>query len=273
MDSAVTAPILPFPHIAPAPPPDPREAEKRTEFLLDALKAAIADPGDHRLFRWGKLAGLFPSRSGPSAAAASLAVRQGLLETVRTETKGKLVVEWVRATPKAVGYVHDHDSPKAVLRELRDVIGETRAGVPVWMQQARDEAAQLALRFEHQAREMTRRLDALAERVEAALRRVELSHPGLSEPMGQLVPWGLTAVEYLDRRKQAAGAAWCRLPELFHAVRERHPELTLSAFHDGLRRLADTRAVRLAPAADPDELREPEYAVVMGGMLMWAVGR
>src|SRR3954469_6526145 len=52
-------------------PPDPR----RTELLLDAVKAAIGTPGEHRLFRSGKLAGLFPSRAGPSADAALAAIR------------------------------------------------------------------------------------------------------------------------------------------------------------------------------------------------------
>src|SRR3954453_1425075 len=83
--------------------PDPLLSnERRTELLLDGLKAAIAGAGEHRLFRFGRLAGLFPSRAGTSAEAAYLAVRHGLLETVRTETRGKLVVEWVRATPKGV---------------------------------------------------------------------------------------------------------------------------------------------------------------------------
>ena len=78
---------------APVTPDDPR----RTELLLDALKAAIGTPGEHRLFRSGKLAGLFPSRAGLSAGAAVFAVRTGLLETVRSETRGKVVTEWVRA--------------------------------------------------------------------------------------------------------------------------------------------------------------------------------
>src|SRR5438067_12803103 len=54
------APGPPDPALVP-PPDNPR----RTELLLDALKAAIATPGEHRLFRSGKLAGLFPSRAGP----------------------------------------------------------------------------------------------------------------------------------------------------------------------------------------------------------------
>jgi hypothetical protein len=72
--------LIPFPAR-----PAPADAEKRTELTLDALKRGIAEPGEHRLFRSGKLAGLFPSRAGVSAEAALAALTDGLLETVRTE--------------------------------------------------------------------------------------------------------------------------------------------------------------------------------------------
>src|SRR5436309_2047472 len=91
----------------------PIVAERRSELLLDGLKMAIASSGEHRLFRFGRLAGLFPSRAGLSAEAAGLALRMGLLETVRSEARGKLIVEWVQATARAVAYVHENDSPKS----------------------------------------------------------------------------------------------------------------------------------------------------------------
>ena len=253
----------PAPDAPPLPPAasDPIDADKRTDLVLDAVKRAIADPGEHRLFRAGKLAGLFPSRAGASADAALLALTDGLLETVRTEAKGRQIVEWVRATPKGMRFVHDRDSPKAVLRELREVIGATRDGVPEWMDAARREVATLADRFDRQATELVRRLDALTERVEAALRRAEAGAARVPGSVADAVPWAVDALEYLDRRPGAGAPGPCPLGDLFHAVRERHPPLGVPEFHAGLRRLHDVRAVRLAagPAG-----ADPEYTILVG---------
>ena len=62
------------------------------------LKQCLADPAEQRLFKSGKLDGLFASRTGTNAEAASRALADGLLEVVRTETKGKTTTEWVRLT-------------------------------------------------------------------------------------------------------------------------------------------------------------------------------
>jgi hypothetical protein len=242
----------------------------RTEILLEALKTAIATPGEHRLFRSGKLAGLFPGRAGTSAEAAMLAVREQLLESVRTETRGKIITEWVKATPKAVTFVHDHDSPKSALRELKAVLDSTRAGVPVWMAEAKAEVASLAAQFEARAAAMLARLDDLATRVDAALRRAEMNGPAVAEPVGKVVPWAAVALEYLDQRTVTGATGECTLPELFHAVRVKFPILTLLAFHDGLRRLHDVRAIRLKPSV---AMSEPEYAIVLGGQLLYVAGR
>ncbi len=247
--------------------PDPR----RTELLLDALKAALAAPGEHRLFRAGKLPGLFPARTGQASEAALQAIQEGLLETVRTETKGKLVTEWVRATPQAVGFVHEHDSPRSILRELKDVLNATREGVPAFMAEAKAELAALSANFEARASAMLARLDDLAKRCESALRRAETTGlRQLPQPLAHIVPWAVDSLEYLDKRSESGGTGDCPLPELFQAVCVRFPELTLPAFHDGVKRLHDVRAVRLLPA---DEIAEPEYAVVVDGKLMYAVGR
>ena len=256
-----------------APPPISNSSvvdERRRELLLDGLKAAIAAPGEHRLFRFGRLTGLFPSRAGLSSEAASQALRLGLLETTRTETRGKLVVEWVQATTRAVGYVHEHDSPKSVLRELKDVLQATRDGVPAWMKEAKAELADISYRFDRRASAILKRLDDVAERVESVLRRAEAKAPSVAEPVGRVVPWAVDALEYLDHREESGAAAPCPLPELFHAVRLKFPELPLPAFQDGVKRLHDLRAVRLA---ESDMMGEPEHAVVADGRLMYAAAR
>src|SRR6185312_14084686 len=119
--------------------------------------ATVTAAGEHRLFRFGRLAGLFPSRAGLSAEAAGQALRMGLLETVRSETRGKLVVEWVQATSRAVAYVHEHDSPKSVLRELKELLQAGRDGVPQWMNETRAELADLSYRFTARATALLKR--------------------------------------------------------------------------------------------------------------------
>jgi len=246
--------------------PDPR----RTELLLDALKTALATPGEHRLFRAGKLRGLFPTRTGLAAEAALHALRDGLLETTRTETKGKLVTEWVRATPAAVGWVHENDSTRSILRELKEVLQLTRTGVPAWMAEAKAELVALSASFEARAQAMLSRLDDLAKRCEAALRRAETTGAAVTEPVARVVPWATEALTYLDKRTESGATGDCPLPELFHALRVRFADLTLPVFHAGVKRLHDVRALRLT---SKDDVSEPEYAVVVDGQLTYAVAR
>ena len=47
--------------------------DKATDILVEALKLAAAEPGEQRLYKSGKLEGLFASRSGQSAEAAARA--------------------------------------------------------------------------------------------------------------------------------------------------------------------------------------------------------
>src|SRR5436309_3448963 len=63
--------------------------DKVTAILLEALRQGAAAGGEQRLYRSGKLPGLFAGRTTVHSELASQAVRDGLLEVVRTETKGK----------------------------------------------------------------------------------------------------------------------------------------------------------------------------------------
>lgn len=248
--------------------------DKVTEALLDALKLALAEPGEQRLFKSGKLSGLFPSRSGANAEAAVQALRDHLLEIVRTETKGKTTIEWVRLTPRGVDFVHDHESPILVLRELRTVLQTTRDGVPLWLADLRRDVQTLGTQLADEVQRVLHQLEALQQRVEEALRRADASGPQVPDGVRSAVPWALEALAYLDRRQTGGAGSECALPELFAALREQHADLTLTTFHDGLRRLRDSRALRLLPFTDlTQQLPEPEYALLDGASMFYYVSR
>ncbi len=243
---------------------------RRTELLLDALKTAVGEAREHRLFAAGKFAGLFPNRSTVCAEAAHEANQLGLFETVRTETKARQVVEWVRITPKGVAFLHDHDSPKAVLHDLKATLSATAAGIPDWMHDTRDQLAELKIDFETRAGEMVAQLAELTRRVDAALRRVDAATPRLPGILQTVVPWGLAALEYLDSRREVRAGTECSLRELFAALRPKFPDLTVPDFHAGLRRLHDNRSIHLGRTDSPTD---PEYAILVGTELCDSVGR
>ncbi len=249
-------------------------ADRTTEILLDALKQALAEPAEQRLYRSGKLAGLFPGRTGAGGEAAARALRDGLLEIVRTEAKGKTTVEWVRPTPCGVEFVREHESPIRALQELRVALEATQGSVPAWLADMRRDLEALSTRLTEEAGRWTHRLDALSARVEEALRRQEAGPPAAANGTAAAAPWAVALLTYLDRRRETGVGGPCPLPELFAALRREHPDLSITAFHEGLRRLHDRRAVRLVPfAGPPAELPEPEYALLEWAAVYYAVDR
>jgi hypothetical protein len=248
--------------------------DKVTDTLVDALKLALAEPGPQPLFKSGKQAGLFSSRGGVSGEAAQQALREQLLEVVRTESKGKSTIEWVRITPRAMEFLHRQESPVQALRDLQTILQTNREAVPLWLAEMRGELEALGSRLADQAERWTHRLDALSEQVEAALRRAEAAGPPLADGVATDVPWALDALTYLDRRRNSGASGDCPLPELFAALRDRYPDLSVNAFHDHLRRLNDRRALRLLSfSGPPSEIPEPEYALLDGANLFYYAAR
>jgi hypothetical protein len=248
-----------------------RDLDRRDAALLDGLRAALAGD-EHRLYRSGKADGLFPGKTGPAGEAAELALREGLLEYARTETKGRFEIEWVRLTAKGVEYLYEHDSPRAVLGEMRDMLAAARTGIPVWQDEMLKSLEKLATHITEEMGRYLGKLDALSKRVEEALRRAEVT-PEMNPGLQAVVPWGLDALTYLDRRQAGGAGSECPLPELFGAIRGKHPGVTMRDFHDGLKRLTDAHALRLLPWAGPGGMPQPEYAFMAGGRLVYHVGR
>ncbi len=248
--------------------------DKVGEPLAAALRLAATEPGEQRLFRSGKLGGLFPSRSGACAEAAAQALRDGLLEVVRTETRGKSVTEWVRLTSRGVDFLHQHQSPVRSLDELRAALRTVRERVPAWQAEMRGSLDEMSARLAEDSRRLVQTVEALARRVEETLRRLEDMRPTLPDGLASSLPWAIDALAYLDRRRVGGSAGPCSLPELFEALAGRQPELAVSAFHDGLRRLHDEKLVQLVPLTSPaEELDRPEFALLHRAAVFYHVTR
>ncbi|MCX7700291.1 MAG: hypothetical protein N2039_05395 [Gemmataceae bacterium] len=242
--------------------------------LLAALKEAVAAGDERRLYRSGKLSGLFPSKAGVSGAAAARALRDGLLEVVRVENRGKVSIDWVRITPAGVEYLYRSESPIVVLRELRQALAATQSSLPRFLEDLHQEWQRTLNEFRARLDETQRKLHVLAARVEETVRRIDTNRGGVADALLASTPWASEAVDYLERRKESGGADGCPLPELFTALRRRFPELNLIDFHSGLRRLHDHRAIVLRPFDGPtDKIPEPEYALLDGAELMYFAAR
>ena len=171
-------------------------------------------------------------------------------------------------------FVHQHESPVRALHELRDSLQAAREGVPLWLADMRRQLEALGRHLAEDADRLLRRLDALGQRVEQALERLESQEDQVPNGVLALVPWAADAIGYLDRRRAGGRPADCPLPELFSSLADRDAELSITAFHDGLRRLQERKALRLVPfSAAASELPQPEYALFDNGTVFYYVTR
>jgi hypothetical protein len=240
-----------------------------TELLVETLARALASPGEQRLYRSGKLDGLFPGRGALAVECAERALRDGLIERVRVEVKGKTEIDWVRIAPRGVEFLHEHESPLRALQNFRATLRANRDGIPIWLADQRAALDQLAARLTADAEAWRQRLACLEQRVADTLQRLEAASPLVPPEVLQSHPWTVDALNYLDRRRSAGAAGDCPLPELFSAVVGHHPQLGLPEFHEGLRQLEQRRAVRLRPAENDAEITRPEYALLAGSSVCY----
>ena len=230
--------------------------------LLEALRHGAAQPGEQRLFRSGKLPGLFASRTSANAEAAARGVREALIEIVRTEVKGKTTVEWARVTQQGIDYLLRQEAPTHALQELRELLRANEAGVPAWVAELRGRIDALGRQLLADVDTLNRRLEQVQQRVTAALERLEQAHA--PRHAASLPEWGGEAQTYLRQRAHSLPDRPCSLAELFAALRTRGVELGLKDFHAGLRRLYEHGLVRLHAHNGDGAPSEPEYALLEG---------
>ena len=241
--------------------------------LLDALRLALTEQGVHRLYKTGKLPGLFAAKPAIHADAAAQALRDGLLEVVHTETKGKATIDWVRVTPAGVRLLHEHESPLKALEELHATLQTAHDGVPAWLADMRERLQALERQLTDNAQRFLNQLDALTRRVDEALHRLHAAAPQLPDGVADAVPWASAALTYLDQRTAGGATQPCPLPELFTALAPSHPDLSVTDFHTGLRHLRDWHALRLLPFDNPGELPQPEFALLEGDSMLYYAAR
>src|SRR5438270_8651888 len=169
--------------------------DRVTDALVEALRTALGEPGEQRLYRGGKLPGLFAGRTGAAGQAAARALGEGLLEVTRTETKGKVVTDWVRLTPRGVEYLHEHESPVRALQEVRDALRVNHEAIPAWLADMRANLRALDDRLAADAGKWLQRLEALTRRVEEALARLEAATPLLPPELSEAHPWAADALD------------------------------------------------------------------------------
>lgn len=245
--------------------------DKATEILLDALRQGAAIGGELRLYRSGKLPGLFTGKTSINAEIASKAVADGFIEMVRTETKGKTSTDWVRVTPQGIAFLLERESPHRAMDELRAALHAHDDGLPGWLGEIRNCLEELTTRFLDEVAVVSRRLDALAQRVGESLKRTERSQVAAGAA-GALI-WAEDVSGYLEQRQTGGLGDKCPLPELFAAVKNKDEALTIKDFHIGLRRLHDRGALRLLPFDGPEGPPEPEYALLDGPAMYWFAAR
>jgi len=245
--------------------------DRRKELLLDALKSAALARGEARLYRRGKLPGLFGQRTRMHAEIANQAVHEGLLESVRVEPVGQTTVEWVRITQKGLDLLLESESPARALEALRETLAVNQQGLPLWAADMQARIEELSRGFSAEVAAMRERLEQMAQRVGEAIERIEAAQT--RKPMPATVPWAREAFEYLDRRGQVGLGQRCALADLFAALKERHVELTIKEFHAGLRGLQECGLITLLPGAGDGDTPGPEYALLDGAAVHYYVER
>jgi hypothetical protein len=243
--------------------------DKQQFILFEALRQGAGQPDRVRLYRSGKLPGLFPGRTREHAAVADQAVRDGLIEIVSVEVRGKTTVEWARVTPKGIEHLMQHESPVRALQDLRAVLESHRQRLPVWVAELQQQIEELQRRLATEVEAIGQRLDRLAERAREAIERLEQGRG----PEAGTVPWGSEVLSLLEDRESAGLGASCSLAELFHALRQRRIELNLKDFHVGLRRLHEHGLVQLQPDNGATQPHAPEYGLLDGNSVYHSVVR
>lgn len=226
-------------------------ADKSTSLIVDALRCGLAAPNGLPLFAGKGGPGLFPATTA-AKQAAQLCKDQGLLQVLRTETRGKSSLETCAVSEKGLSYLLRQEHPKAVLEQLVTGLQERSGQLDGVIDAARQSQAILD------------RLRTFTEKVLEEVRKSAL--PTLQADLCADI------LNVLTEWQRAGNLDDCALPELYWQLKRSAPKLAVGAFHDALRRLHDEHRLLLHPWTGPlYDLPEPGFALLIGHEIAYYV--
>jgi len=236
------------------------------EIILSALSKALADPTPRPLHGTKAKPGIFTGKAQSTLQAADMAQKEGWIErTGEHRGKGKSRVVLWRVTPAGVAHALSGAAVPGLLTEMVEALKDQAHGLDVLGDKV--DRSRQALAKQREAVETLRRRIAPPD-VDAIVRRFAAAVPkkGSSEASAAAeapAAW-VDAVEAHLEERQRAGVSGVALSDLYKAVGKPR-DLTIGAFHDGLRSLVKANRIRLRPWTQPlYKLQNEQYA------LMWA---
>jgi hypothetical protein len=231
-------------------------ADKSTPLILDALGRAATEPAGVPLHGAKGAPGLFAT----SATAKQLAKRckdEGLLQVIRTETRGKTVHEICALSEQGLAFLLKEASPRQVVEDLVRAL-EARRG----------QIAELAATAQLMQASLES-LKAIAAKILDHLRQPTATTrtPATNGTAAQhgSDAWLTPVLTHLRTWRGSGALEDCPLPELYQLARQSAPALSIGHFHDGIRRLHAQHQLYLHPWTGPlYELPEPALALLSG---------
>jgi len=223
-------------------------ADKSTPLILEALSRAAAEPAGLSLYAGKGARGLFAS-SAAARQAAQRCKAEGLLQSVRTETRGKSITEVCAITEKGLAYLLAQTSPKQVIEDFIRAL-DARQG-------------QLS-----SVVDSVRQMQSSLEAIRAVAERLALDATRPVGPLPSANGSGILESEidsHLSRWHDTGANSDCPLPDLYRRALKSAPHLTIGQFHDCLRKLHEEEHIYLHPWTGPlCDLPEPSLALLIG---------
>jgi hypothetical protein len=235
------------------------------ELALRALSGAVADPVPRPLLGTKAQPGIFTGSALATKAAAALCQAEGWVEpTGEVIGKGKSRKELWRVTATGVQAVVENDETATLLREMLGALDQNR-----------DQLERIKSQLESTARLISTHRGVLQRVADKAAPPRFAAKRISAEPSAATVPsenaclashdgWLVESLRYLEDYQRRHPLQHCPLAELYERVARPH-RLSIGMFHDGLRKLAAERRIRLHPFTGAAyQLQNEQYALVAG---------